>query len=86
MPIPLVATLKASGGFRLALAAPRLTIVLVVILSNYIGRAYETFLWPFLGFLFAPLTTLSYAWAINSAAATVFCSPRERMLRAGVFS
>ena len=50
----------------LALAAPRFAIVLVVVFSNFISRAYETFLWPFLGFLFMPLTTLAYAWAINS--------------------
>ena len=50
----------------IALAAPRFAIVLVVIFSGYIGRAYETFLWPFLGFLIMPLTTLAYAWAINS--------------------
>ena len=50
----------------LALLAPRFAIVLVVLFSDYIGRAYETLLWPFLGFLFMPLTTLAYAWAINS--------------------
>ena len=50
----------------LALSAPRFAIVLVVLFSGYIGRAYETALWPFLGFLFMPLTTLAYAWAINS--------------------
>jgi len=50
----------------IALAMPRFAIVLVVIFSDYIGRAYETFLWPFLGFLFMPLTTLAYAWAIHS--------------------
>jgi hypothetical protein len=50
----------------LALSAPRLAIVLVVLFSNYIGRAYESALWPFIGFLFMPLTTLAYAWAINS--------------------
>ena len=50
----------------IALAAPRFAIVLVVVLSDYIGRAYETTVWPFLGFLFMPLTTLAYAWAINS--------------------
>ena len=50
----------------LALMAPRFAIVLVVIFSDYIGRAYESLLWPFLGFLFMPLTTLAYAWAINS--------------------
>jgi len=50
----------------LALSAPRFAIVLVVIFSNYIGRAYQSVLWPFIGFLFMPLTTLAYAWAINS--------------------
>jgi len=50
----------------LALSAPRFAIVLVVVFSSYIGRAYETPFWPFLGFLFMPLTTLGYAWAINS--------------------
>ena len=50
----------------IALVAPRLTIVLVVIFSDYIGRAYETTLWPLLGFFAMPLTTLAYAWAINS--------------------
>jgi hypothetical protein len=38
----------------------------VVLFSDYIGRAYETRLWPLLGFFFMPLTTLAYAWAINS--------------------
>jgi len=54
-----------------ALAAPRLVIVLMVIFSDYIGRAYETVLWPFLGFLFMPLTTLAYAWAHNSGGGNV---------------
>ena len=45
---------------------PRLVIILVVILSDYIGAAYQTVLWPLLGFFFMPLTTLAYAWAINT--------------------
>ena len=50
----------------LALSAPRFAIVLVVLFSDYIGRAFETAIWPFVGFLFMPLTTLAYAWAIDS--------------------
>ena len=50
----------------LALVTPRFAIVLVVIFSDYIGRAYDTTLWPLVGFLFMPMTTLAYAWAINS--------------------
>ncbi len=50
----------------LALGMPRLAIVLVVVFSDYIGRAYQTTVWPLLGFFFLPLTTLAYAWGINS--------------------
>ena len=50
----------------LALVTPRVALALVVLFSDYIGRAYETTIWPFIGFLFMPLTTLTYAWAINS--------------------
>jgi hypothetical protein len=40
-------------------------LVLVVLFSDYVGRAYQTTIWPLLGFFFMPLTTLAYAWAIN---------------------
>jgi hypothetical protein len=50
----------------IALLTPRLAIVLVVVFSDYIGRAYDALIWPVLGFLFMPTTTLAYAWAINS--------------------
>ena len=47
-----------------ALFMPRLAIVLVWLFGgNYLGSAYQTVIWPFLGFLFMPLTTLAYAWA-----------------------
>ncbi len=49
-----------------ALFFPRVAIVLVVIFSDYIGAAYQTVFWPLLGFLFMPVTTLAYAWAIHS--------------------
>ena len=51
----------------LALGAPRLVLFLVWLLSDYLGRAYASNFWPFLGFLFLPLTTLAYAWAKNSS-------------------
>lgn len=50
----------------LALAFPRLVIILLVIFSTYLSTAYQTILWPVLGFIFAPTTTLAYAFAINS--------------------
>ena len=49
----------------LALGTPRFAILLVLLFSDYIGGAYETSIWPLLGFFFMPLTTLSYAFAIN---------------------
>ena len=45
---------------------PRLILVLIWLFSDYLGRAYNTVIWPLLGFVFMPLTTLAYAWAINS--------------------
>ena len=50
----------------LALATPRLALLLVFIFSTYLERAYDTLLWPVLGFIFMPLTVLAYAWAINT--------------------
>jgi hypothetical protein len=50
----------------LAFLAPRLTIILVQLASGYIGQAYVTLLWPVLGWIFMPLTTLAYAWARNT--------------------
>lgn len=49
----------------IALLFPRLAIVLLVIFGDYIGRAYDTVLWPLLGFFFMPYTTLAYAAARN---------------------
>ncbi len=47
----------------LALFMPRLAIFLVWLFSDYLDTAYQTLIWPVLGFLFMPLTTLAYAWA-----------------------
>jgi hypothetical protein len=50
----------------LALIFPRLALAVVFLASGYLGRAYETALWPVLGFFFMPFTTLAYAWAVNT--------------------
>ncbi len=47
----------------LALFMPRVALILVAIFSDYLSRAYDSLLWPILGFFFLPLTTLAYAWA-----------------------
>lgn len=50
----------------LTLAFPRLVIVLLYLLSTYLQRAYNSFILLVLGFIFLPLTTIVYAWVVNS--------------------
>ncbi len=50
----------------LVLAFPRVILVLMFFLSTYLQRAYHGLLIPLLGFIFLPLTTLVYAWEVNS--------------------
>jgi hypothetical protein len=47
------------------LGAPRLLLLLIWAGSGFLERAYETFIWPALGFFFLPTTTLSVAFARN---------------------
>ena len=49
-----------------AVAGPRLAIVLLAVFTSFFEKAYDGLLLPLLGFLFLPFTTLAYAWAINS--------------------
>ncbi|TMC68761.1 MAG: hypothetical protein E6J13_13515 [Chloroflexi bacterium] len=49
----------------LAFLGPRLVIFLLWVFTNYLNRAFDTFLWPLLGFLFLPWTTIAYAIAQN---------------------
>ncbi len=55
----------------IAIFAPRVAIVLIVIFSDWLGDQYDTVLWPFLGFLFMPFTTLACAWAHDAGNGTV---------------
>jgi hypothetical protein len=48
------------------LAFPRIALALLFFFSNYLQRAYQGLLVPLLGFLFLPLTTLAYAWMMNT--------------------
>ena len=45
---------------------PRVVLVLMFLLSTYLQRAYHDLLLPILGFIFLPLTTIVYAWLVNS--------------------
>lgn len=50
----------------LVLAFPRLVMVALYLFSNYLGNAYQGILIPLIGFFVLPVTTLTYAWLINS--------------------
>jgi hypothetical protein len=45
---------------------PRVVLVLMFLLSNYLQRAYHGLLIPLLGFIFLPVTTIVYAWMVNN--------------------
>jgi len=49
----------------LAFVGPRLVILLLSVFTNYMSRAFDTFSWPFLGFIFLPWTTIAFAIAQN---------------------
>jgi len=48
------------------LAFPRIVLVCMFLFSNYLQRAYHGLILPILGFIFLPLTTITYAWLMNS--------------------
>jgi len=50
----------------LLLAFPRIALLLIFFLSNYLQRAYHNVIVLLLGFIFLPLTTLAYAWMVNT--------------------
>src|ERR1039457_3393187 len=50
----------------LILAFPRIVLVVMYLTSTYLQRAYQDLIIPILGFFFLPLTTLVYAWLVNS--------------------
>jgi hypothetical protein len=49
----------------LAFFTPRIVLFVLWLFTNYLSRAYDGFVLPFLGFLFLPATTLAYAIAQN---------------------
>jgi len=48
------------------LAFPRVAMVAMFLMSTYLQRAYHGLLLPVLGFVFLPLTTIVYAWLVNT--------------------
>ena len=50
----------------LILAFPRIVLVWMYFTSTYLQRAYHDLIIPLIGFFFLPLTTLAYAWLMNT--------------------
>ena len=60
----------------LAVISPRLAFALVWLFGDgYIDKAVQPWIWILLGFLFMPLTTLTFAYAMNSLAPMADVSP-----------
>jgi len=49
---------------------PRIALLLLFLFSHYLGRAYHGLILPIVGFFFLPLTTLTYAWMVNTGRPT----------------
>jgi hypothetical protein len=58
----MAATTRLLSYGYVSLFVVRLTILVVWGCSDYFATAYQTVIWPCLGLLFMPLTTLAYAW------------------------
>lgn len=48
----------------IGLAVPRLLMFFIWLLTDWLGRGFETRVWPILGFIFLPYTTLAYLAAM----------------------
>jgi hypothetical protein len=48
----------------IVLLLPRLALIGILIFTDWLQQAYETMLWPILGWLFMPYTTLAYMAAM----------------------
>ena len=47
-----------------ALAVPRVALFIAFLATNWFARAFETRLWPILGFVFMPYATIAYMAAM----------------------
>ena len=47
-----------------AIFVPRLVMFFIFLLTNWFAQAYQTVIWPLLGFFFMPYTTLAYMGAM----------------------
>jgi hypothetical protein len=48
----------------IAVFFPRVVLIIIAILTKWISASFDTMLWPIVGFLFMPYTTLAYMAAM----------------------
>ena len=48
----------------IAVFVPRVVMFFIFLLTNWFSMAYQTVIWPLLGFFFMPYTTLAYMAAM----------------------
>jgi hypothetical protein len=54
----------------LGAVAPRLALILMWLFTDWIGRAFDSFVIPLLGFIFLPLTTVIYVFVAPNGLST----------------
>jgi hypothetical protein len=43
---------------------PRICMVFILLITDWFSKAYDSFIWPFIGFFVMPYTTLTYMGAM----------------------
>ncbi len=56
----------------LAAFMPRVALLILWIFTPYVERAFDTWLWPLAGLIFAPFTTLMYVFVVAPLGPTNF--------------
>ena len=54
----------------IAFFGPRAVLVYLWLVTNYLNGVFQSVLWPIVGFLFMPYTTLAYAVAMHNGGLT----------------
>ena len=54
-----------------ALISPRMVLVVVWLFTDYLDGVWNSMLWPIVGLVFMPLTTIAYAFAIHQGNGSV---------------
>ena len=50
----------------LALISPRLLLAGLWIFTDYVSKAFDSWVWPLLGLIFMPFLTLALVWGYNT--------------------